>query len=339
MRSHLGEDWPLSQRGTGHPVLEYFTNSAPFTRTHLAQIGHAMDLLSRLAGWPALRARLRHGREGPGALLELELAYPPLARGWEVELGPPTQPGRFCDLRISRGTGRAKRTIYVEASIVDDFSEGARGDMSFQDRLVPYLQLHLAGLDVGGRLHVDPMPDQEDELVAVADSFWKACLEQRKPGELVIPRILELWAVPSGDEEAKQAMIARGYQDGFSGGVLDNPLKRLLRVVRAKLGQLPLDAPGLIVLEPPRMLFRSFPLEAIAESVAHQMSHSNSVVGVGLIQWTVHDRKRLARLRSHPSGILVGTVPDRLIFWKQLGLIRNPSHLDRRSARFVMDML
>lgn len=256
-----------------------------------------------------------------------------------MDLAPKTQPGRFADLRICRGRRPRQRVVFIEASIVDDFSLHARDDMSFQKRLVPYLELHLEGLEVGGRLHVDPDLDQEDELLALATDFWQRCREHRLPDELVIPGVLELWAVPVGDQRAKQSMIARGHQDGFVGGVADNPLKRLLRVVRAKLGQLPLDESGLIVLQPPSMLFRSFPLEAIVTTIQQQLASSPAVVGVGLIQWIVTDGKRVARVRHHPSGMVVVTVPDRLIWLKQVGLVVNPAHRIKRSLSFVTELL
>lgn len=298
-----------------------------------------MDLLSRLDGWPALLARLRLGSEAPAALLELELAFPPLMRGWQVDLSPSTQPGRFADLRISRGQKPRQRIVFIEASIVDDFSLHARDDMSFQKRLVPYLELHLEGLEVGGRLHIDPDLEQEDELLALATDFWQRCRQHRLPDELVIRGVLELWAVPAGDQKAKQSMIARGHQDGFVGGVADNPLKRVLRAVRAKLGQLPLDEPGLIVLQPPSMLFRSFPLEVIVATIRQRLAASPAVAGVGLIQWIITDGKRVTRVRNHPSGLLVVTVPDRLIWLKQLGLVINPAHKTKGSVSFVTELI
>jgi len=334
LRAHLGEKWPRTEAASGHPLLECFTNRAQFTRAYLAHVADAMDRLSSLDGWPRLIVRLRHGREGPAALLELELAYPALCRGLDVELGPATQPGRFADLRISR-PGKSRQTLWIEASIVDDFSVQARNDMSFQERLAPYLKLHLEGLDVGGRLLVDAQPDQKSQLIVVANAFWARCLGHRQPDDLVIPGVLELWAVPLGDTQAKQEMIARGHQDGFVGGVLDNPLRRLLRIIRAKLGQLPTNQPGLIVLQPPPMLFRSAPLEAIAGVVRHALEDSPAVVAVGLIQWILRGRRPIARAREHPSGITVISIPDRLIFLKQVGLVANPLHLGRHSRAFM----
>lgn len=80
LRRHLGEDWPLSEIATGHPLLEYFTNRAEWTRDHLAHLGQALDALSSLPGSESVVRRLAHSRESHGALLEIELAYPSLAR-------------------------------------------------------------------------------------------------------------------------------------------------------------------------------------------------------------------------------------------------------------------
>jgi hypothetical protein len=337
LRRHFGEDWPLSDVATRHPLLEYFTNAAPFTRVHLAQLGHAVDSLSLLDGWSVLLARLRHGREAIGALLELEVAYPALTRGWKVQLGPPTQVGRFADLLVVRFQDGHPQSLFIEVASVDDFSEGARADMSFQRRLVPYLDLHLAGLDVGGRLLIDPTLEQEEQMLAIADHFWKRCLEERVPLDYVLPGALELWAVPLGDKEAKRAMLARGHQDGWVGGVMDNPLKRLVRILRAKLGQLPLDQPGLIVLEPPPMLFRSFSLEVISTTIQEQVVSMPSLVAVALINWVVQGEQEVERLR-HQAGVLVLTIPDRLIFWKQVGVVVNRRQVQAASVGFVLDL-
>jgi hypothetical protein len=336
LRRYFGDDWPMSDTAKGHPILEYFTNAAPFTRVHLAQLGHAVDLLSALDGGSELIARLRHGREADGALLELEIAYPPLTRGWKVQLSPPTQPGRFADLMVASYENE-QRPLFIEAAGVDVFSEGARLDMAFQRRLVPFLDLHLAGLDVGGRLLIDPTPQQEERLLAIADRFWKQCLEQRIPLDCVMPGVIELWAVPLGDEDAKRAMLARGHQDGWVGGVVDNPLKRLIRILRAKFGQLPLDQPGLIVLEPPPMLFRSFPLEVISATIQDQIASTPSLVAVALINWVVRGEGEVERLRHH-AGVLVLSMPDRLIFWKQVGVVVNARHSQGYSVALVLDL-
>jgi len=337
LRRELGEDWPLSEIANGHPLIEYFTNAAPWTVAHLAQLGEAVELLSSLQGWKRLLQRLRHGQQAGGALLEVELAYPALKRGWDVRLEPPTQTGRLADLVISVMRRREERPLYVEAVGVDDFSLEARRDVSFQERLFPFLELHLGGLNAGGRLLVDPGPALENELLAVAGAFWEKCLTAKVSNELLIPGILELWATPFGDDEAKQAMLMKGHQDGFVGGVIDNPLRRLVRVIRAKLGQLPVDHAGLIVAEAPSLLFRSVSLEQLSVAVRQQIATAPAVIGVAFIRWTMQDGTAVERL-ERGRGFRILTLPDRLDQWKQVVFAPNPATTVKHAVQLGLEV-
>jgi hypothetical protein len=209
--------------------------------------------------------------------------------------------------------------------------------MSFQERLFPFLELHLGGLTAGGRLLVDPTPALEDDLLALAGAFWQECLTGTLPNEFVMPGILELWAAPFGDDKAKQAMLMKGHQDGFVGGVADNPLRRLLRVIRAKLGQLPFDQAGLIVAEAPPLLFRSVSLEELSAGLGQQVTMAPAVIGVALIRWTMQDGTAIDRL-ERGRGFKILTVPDRLDQWKQVVFAPNPATTVIRAASLALEV-
>ena len=206
--------------------------------------------------------------------------------------------------------------------------------MALQEALFPFLKLHLAGLDVGGRLLIDPPPDDEGRLIAIAHDFWEQCLDGHIPNELVIPGVLELWGARFGDQQAKQGMLAKGHQDGFVGGVIDNPLRRLLRVVRAKLGQLPDEDPGLIVLQPPPLLLRSVSLDVISTAIQSHLRDKPAIVAVGLIRWTMQDGRPVEH-RQRSAGFTVLTVEDRRDQWKQIALKTNSECVLKNSIQLA----
>lgn len=322
-----------------HPFTDLVWNRAPWTRVRLTDLADAIRAIEALQGGTRLIERFGRADQHSGAVFELDLAATALRRGLSVRLEPPTQPGRKCDMAVTHGRGGHARTLFLEVQTIQDYGFDTQRAMEIADRLVP--PAAWVGLRRELLRQITRIPD-DSELAAVlprTDAFWRRCETSAEPEHLLIDGVLDVWAVPIG-HEARAHLVAAGVPENFRSPAPDDPLRRTLRAVRQKIGQLPTLAPGLIVLRPPRLLFLNPRLlPHVVKAIEAAVLHSPQIAAIALVDWTVGAATAPKENRSRLAGAVLVRHPDRHIFVREALIVSNPNRGFREADELMARLL
>ena len=319
--------------------MELVGNRAPWTRVRIADLADAIQRVEILGGGKRLTDRYAHSDQESGALFELDLAASALRAGLAVELEPKTQPGRTCDLAISERHRRGAITVFVEVQGMQDFGDVTKRAMEVSERLVPMLSWIMLNRELLGEIYRIPADAELQDLVSIADEFRKHCESSNEPEHLELNDVMDLWAVPIG-HPAKVDLLASGVPDGFRSPAPDDPLRRVVRAVRLKIGQLPTLAPGLIALRPPRLLFldpRHLPY--IVNAIKQAIATAPQVSAVALVDWAHRATATPTEARLAVAGALIIHHADRQIFVREVVVIENPARRYRAGDAVIHRLL
>ncbi len=192
IRSRLGEGWLREVFDGQHPFRDLIWNRAPWTRIRIADLAEALRLVDELPGGNRLVERFRQTDQSSGAVFELDLAATAMRRELQVQLEPPTQPDRKCDMAVSQRVGRLLTTLHVEVQVVQDFGSDARRAMEIGDLLVP-ITVWTNHRELLGRVVRIPEDSELPELLRVTDAFWKLCESSSEPEHLVVEGLIDVW--------------------------------------------------------------------------------------------------------------------------------------------------
>ncbi len=324
LRGRFGEDWLRKVSDQGHPFMDLVDNHAPWTRIRLADLADAIQRVEMLEGGKDLGDRYARSGQESGALFELDLAAAALRSGMLVELEPKTQPGRRCDLAVSDANRLGATTVFVEVQSLQDFGDETKRAMELTEKLVPVLAWSILGRELLGEIYRIPDDAELPHLLPITERFRTLCESSSEPEHLALADVMDLWAVPIG-HPARTELLAAGVPDSFRSPAPDDPLRRVVRAVRSKIGQLPTLAPGLIVLRPPRLLFiNPAHLPYIVSAVKQAVASARQVSAVALVDWAYGASATHAEVRRAIAGAVIIQHPDRHIFVREAVLIENP---------------
>jgi len=339
LRDRFGESWLRQVYDQSHPFMELVGNRAPWTRVRMADLADAIHRVELLNGGRRLTDRYARSGQESGALFELDLAASALRTGLLVELEPQTQAGRTCDMAVSQAHGRGATTAFVEVQSVQDFADETKRAMDVTERLVPMVAWAMLGRELLGEIFRIPDDVELDQLLPITNEFFRRCESSSEPEHVAIDDVMDLWAVPIG-HPARANLVAAGVPDRFRSPAPDDPLRRVLRAVRSKIGQLPTLAAGLIALRPPRLLFLNpNHLPYIVSAVKQAVATSPQISAVALVDWAYRATATPDEVRREMAGALVIHHPDRHIFVREAVLIENPVRAFRAADQVIHRLL
>jgi len=244
----FGKDFLKMAVETRHPILQYFGNTAPWTRFWLADFGNMLSVLKYSPRFVKLQQRLASSKEYPSAISELEVAYRFKKAGFSVEFYV-KHDRRECDLRVWKGDTE----LYIEVAavgwsmeelkafhILDIFSPPGMTDREIR---------------VAGKIHKILSRPRIVDLKKQLD----ICIQEAKRRQdcvfLSHPGIVDLIICPhSKSDQVSKWLKKKGLRSDLEGPPFDvDEVKRVIRMLREKSPQLPKDKPGLIVLFPARL--------------------------------------------------------------------------------------
>jgi hypothetical protein len=251
LRRELDEGWPRRfYYGSGSILTEFFWNHVPWTCMMLVLFARALEATKLLTGWPDVRRRLMDPKTADPALLQLLLGARALERNIQPSFEPPGQKARKADLRLELGT----TVMNVECTSIAALPDAANEAERISHTIYP--PFAMLDLHVGGKV-IGPFSDEElQDVAAQAQEFFRQCSTHNRPGELNIPNMVHMWATPINHPEAQVFVDAHGGEVIFSVDFPHDPLTRLVATVdrKARGGQFIPDIPGLLVVEPSRLL-------------------------------------------------------------------------------------
>jgi hypothetical protein len=262
-----------------------------------------------------------------------------LRKGLTLELEPKTQPGRSCDLAVAERHGRRTNTLFVEVQSIQDFADVTKRSIKVADRLVPTVTWVMLNRELLGEMYRIPGDAELGDALRLTQEFQNRCASSTEPEHLALDDVMDLWAVPFG-HPAKADLLASGVPDGFRSPAPDDPLRRTLRAVRQKIGQLPTVAPGVIVLRPPRLLMPSPSHVAhVVAAVRQAIASSPQISAVALVDWAFRYTAIPNEARVALGGAVVIHHADRHIFVREVVLIENPIRAYRAGDEVIARLL
>ena len=308
-----------------HPFMDLVWNRAPWTRVRLADIADAIRLVEGLPGGARLTDRFARADEHSGAIFELDLAATVLRRGLEVQLEPATRADKKCDLSAAESGQQRAHTVFVEVQVIQEFGDDTKRAMDVAEKLAPRLAGAMARRELFGQIYRIPEDEELGSLVPITTEFWKQCDESDEPHHLVLDDVMDVWAVPYG-HPSREHLLSSGVPESFRSPAPDDPLKRTVRAIRLKIGQLPTLAPGVIVMRPPRLLLpRPDYLPYIVSTVKNAISDAPQISAVAIVDWAYAASATPKEARVPVAGALLIHHPDRHIFVREVVLIENPT--------------
>jgi len=273
----LGEDFLKMVVETGHPLLQYFGNAAPWTRFWLADFGNMLSVLKDSPRFVKLQQRLVSNREFQSAISELEVAYRFKKAGFSIEFYVKHN-GRECDLRV----WKEDTELYIEVAIVGWSMEELKAFHTLDIFSPPSMTDR--EIRVAGKIHKILSRPRILELKKQFD----ICIQEAKRKQDCVflnqPGIVDLIICPnSKSEQVSEWLKKKGLSSDIEGPSFDvDEVKRVIRMFREKNPQLPKDKPGLIVLFPSR-LFAKGDLDS-SRALAYRLEeeiyeHPNLVAG------------------------------------------------------------
>lgn len=244
----LGEGFLKNAVETRHPILQYFGNTAPWTRFWLADFGNMLSILEKSLRFVKLQQRLRSSKEFQSAFSELEVAYRFKKAGFSVEFYM-KHDGRECDLRIRK----VDTELYIEIAVVGWSMEELKAFHILDIFSPPGMTDH--EIRVAGKIHKILSRPRIVELKKQLD----ICIQEAKRKQdcvfLSQPGMVDLIICPrSKSDQVSKWLKQRGLSSDLEGPPFDiDEVKRVIRMFREKNPQLPKDKPGLIVLFPARI--------------------------------------------------------------------------------------
>lgn len=247
----LGERFLENAVETEHPILQYFVNSAPWTRSWLADFGNMLDKLREAIRFERLRQRLVSGKEFLSAMPELEVAYRFRKAGFSVEFYV-KHDGRDCDLRVWKGDIE----LYVEVAIVGWSMEELKAFHILDVFSLP--EMTDFEIRVAGKIHKILSSPRIIELKKQLDICIQEAKQKQECTFLSQPGIVDLIICPrSKSDQVSKWLRKKGLKSDLEGPPYDiNEVKRVIRMFREKSPQLPKNKPSLIVLFPARLFIK-----------------------------------------------------------------------------------
>jgi hypothetical protein len=244
----MGEDFLKRVVETRNPVMQYFLNTAPWTRFWLVDFSNMLSALKDSPNVEKLQSRLAAGKEYNSAVSELEVAHRFKKAGFFVEFYV-KHGKRDCDLRVTKG----KTELYVEVANVGWSVEELKA-FHILDMFSPPSMTNRE-VRIGGKIYKILSRPRIVELKKQLD----ACIQEAKQKQRCIfldrPGIVDLIICPrSRSDQMSRWLKKRSLSSDLEGPSFDvDEVKRVIRMFREKIPQLPKDKPGLIVLFPARL--------------------------------------------------------------------------------------
>src|ERR1700694_1413490 len=252
LRKEFDEDWPLRFFGSEARAASVIGNNAAWTAKMLIVLARDIEAAKAAPGWHVVRRGLMEPNSADPALLQLELGARALRHGLQISFEPPGRKSRRADLHIQSDTA----ALNVECTSIQAFPDASDEASRVSWTLCPMIRIGDLGLHVGGWA-TRPFDDDElTELAVQAMEFYERCSRANEPNEFLIPGTLYLWATPINHPKANAFIDARGGKITFTVGFQHDPLARLMATIdrKARSGQLLTGEPGLLVIEPSRLL-------------------------------------------------------------------------------------
>jgi len=242
-------------------------------------------------------------------------------------------------MAVSRKSSSSTATLYVEVQVVRDYGTDTYRAMEISDRLVPPMVWVAMHRELLGQILRIPTDTELAPLLPVTDAFWWRCESSTEPEHLIVEGIIDLWSVPIG-HKARAELIAAGVPGNFTTPAPDDPLRRTIRAVRQKIGQLPLLAPGLIAVKPPRLLFLSpRVLPQVVDAIQRSILDAPQISAVALVDWALGATASPREARAKVGSALIVRHPDRHIFVREAVIVANPARALTSSDDLLDELL
>jgi len=336
VRHHLGEEWPRRFIWSDARIASFLGNQAAWTAKMLVVLADDIEAGATVPGWQRVRRRLQTPLEADPAILELEAGVRAINSGLRVSFEPTARGAKRADLLI-RGNERDSPHLYAECTSIQAFPQSSTDARRTSARLHPALQLLDMGLQVGGSL-TRPVSEAElEELGTLTTAFYARCCTSQLPGELDVDDLLHLWATPAAHPDAEAFVAAHGGEMTFSVAFAHDPLVRLAATLgrKASKGQLPQDQPGLLLLEPSRLVWQ-LPLDEIRATVRNAMLPYPHLTATALVHQ--HLGEEPSRLIDLSHGDFASIRTKYAPIQETVVLVRNPGS-DRHDADPMVDRM
>jgi len=244
----LGEDFLKNAVEMRHPILQYFGNTAPWTRFWLADFGSMLSVVRESPRFAKLQQRLVSSREFQSAISELEVAYRFKKAGFSVEFFP--KQGKYeYDLKVQKGDVE----LCVEVAVIGWSMEELKAWYIMDAFTLPYMTNR--EIKVAGKIHKILSGPRILEIKKQLDECIQEAKQKQDCVVLSQPGIVDLIICPSSkSDQASKWLRKKGIRSDFEGPPFDvDEIRRVKRTLSEENRQLPEDRPGLIVLHPARI--------------------------------------------------------------------------------------
>ena len=275
----LGENFLEIAVQERHPILDYFRNTAPWTRFWLKEFGEMLSALEEFPRFEKIRLKLISKKNFSSAISELEIAYRFKTAGFSVEFYPKHR--RYeCDLKVKK----LDTKIYVEVSNIGPSEEERKTSYTLHELAKPYL--FDSEVEVAGKIYKTlAHPRITDIKREINNCVGKAkkkqeCFVISKPG------ILDIIICPrSLSDQTRRWVKQKGLTATLEGPSYDvDEMRRTRRRFRHENRQLPKNDSGLIVLFHDNIIVEGDTTEfyqgLVYEIEEEVYEHSNLIAGV-----------------------------------------------------------
>ncbi|MBI4392858.1 MAG: hypothetical protein HY556_03540 [Euryarchaeota archaeon] len=268
-----------------HPLRDFVTNLAPWTRIVLAQLAEDLRVIQDAPRFHTVTKRLRTPEKWQEGWDVSQIAARLVAKGFKIEFDPPVVINggpRVPDLVITNQ--ETNDQIHVELAALGASIAEKRAYAAF-DELIRLVG-GKPGIEFAGRMLRTPSKPLLQELVRRTQKAVATATKTGRTEIVNVPDVLQLGVAPRSDSQFLQDWKEDNKLQGFSGPpTTPDTTRRVKTKIRNEQGQLPTNTPGAIVISVPFNFFpwddemgeRATNLRELGEAVA-EYPHVLSVI-------------------------------------------------------------
>jgi len=258
----------------GHPILQYYTNQAPWTRNWFNLLSERLEDLSICSNFETIIKRLKSTDKFYEVMSVIEVAHRLKKNGFEISIDSKVQVKKGRDFKepdIKLVNKSTKENIYVEVSQshtsreekeANRTYEKLHGEYMYDREIVYYVKIHMS-LSEPRLLDISKQIDDAIQYVR----------ENKILRTIQIAGIIDAGFAPrSNKEKLDEWANERNISFSIEGPpIIVDELTRLKNKIRKEVEQLPLDSASIIFIQTPKVVFLGKEPRDILRELAEQV--------------------------------------------------------------------
>lgn len=251
LREELRENFLPDAFDARHPICQYLTNLAPWTRKWITRFAVAIKELKAQENYQGLLDRIKDKDKFSEGLSVLEIAYKLCMVGFKITIDPLASISgqeKIPDLKLTDSD--TSEELFVEISVLGE-SRIARDAFQTMQKITEPLWHSVPFMYYCGRIHKSLSEKHMDHIVKKIEEKVEKVKREDIFHELVIEDVIEIGIAPENDKQFLEKWAAgRGFKVGeFSGPPFDvDEILRTKRRIEKEQKQLPHDHPNILVI-------------------------------------------------------------------------------------------